>query len=210
MSTLFALPASASVLAAITIIPRGISYQLTPGGPSSGITASAYIEEMGEDTAQISDHPVEEGSTISDNIIDLPQELTIVYGWDPASQLNTSGSPSFLRNVYASLIALKVAKVPFTVYTGKRIYQNMVFRSISMTTDKDTENSLIIRANIRQLITVSTSTFTIPVNTAQVANPQTSLGTVQSGNQNLQQSNLSAAVKSLLTDPGRLITGGLF
>jgi hypothetical protein len=198
------------VLAPITIIPRGISYQLTPGGPSSGITASAYIEEMGEDTAQISDHPVEEGSTISDNIIDLPQELTIVYGWDPASQLNTSGSPSFLRNVYASLIALKVAKVPFTVYTGKRIYTNMVFRAISMTGDKDTENSLIIRANIRQLITVSTSTFTIPVNTAQVANPQTSLGTTQAGNQNLQQGSLAPAVTKFLLSPNSPLLTGLF
>jgi len=192
----------------VTIIPRGIQFQLSASAPLSNITADAYIEEVGEDTAQISDHPVEQGSVISDNIIDLPQELTIVYGWDPASPLNSSQSPSYLRGVYASLIALKLAKIPFTVYTGKRVYTNMVFRSISQTTDKETENCLMIRAAIRELITVSTSTFTIPGTTGpawavnpnllNVRNPGVTMATLKNGQKSLTQVQLTPAQENLL------------
>ncbi len=149
----------------------------------AGFVADAFIEEQHSDRAQVTDHPVESGSTISDNMVDLPAELELVYAWGMAGRANTQSNPNFLREIYAAFLTLKTQKQLVTIYTGKRTYTNMVIQGISSTTDKETENSLVLRISCRQIIIVSTQTFTLPTAKTQVATPQTSLQTVKTGTQ---------------------------
>lgn len=154
----------------------------------ANITADTVIEEQHEDRAQISDLPVEQGSTISDNVVDLPQSVTLTYGWSAGSPQNVSQSATFLRGIYTQIIQLKVSKVPFSIFTGKRVYANMLVETVSLTTDVNTENSLIVKVQCRQVLLVTTQTFRIPTDKTQVSQVQKAIGVAKQGLQQLNSS----------------------
>ena len=168
------------------------------------LTADCVIEEAHVDRAMITRHPAEQGSTISDNVVDEPNEVTLTYGWSGGSPQNTASitlvgtaiagsntasasqtynfsNPHFIQAVYQQLLSLKASKVPFAIYTGKRVYSNMLIESLATTTDASTENSLIVRIVCMQVIMVSTTIALLAVNPAQVANPQNNLAPAQRG-----------------------------
>jgi hypothetical protein len=104
------------------------------------------------------------GQLISAAIADAPQFGKIVAGvrtLAAAGSLLSGNSPSQVKAIYAQLIALQGARVPFDVYTGKRAYKNMLFKSLSVTTDAEHENSLLVTAVCRQVIIATTRTVQI-------------------------------------------------
>jgi len=200
--------------------PPAQKVSLDPRRALGSLTADCVIEEAHVDRSSITRMPVESGSTISDNIIDEPNEVTLTYGWSSGSPQNvgkfntatisllaanlsqpdadatTSGggaqvtdttpssfaNPHFIQAVYQQLLDLKASHVPFAIYTGKRVYQNMLIESIATTTDANTENSLIVRIVCLNVNLVSTTTIQLTsVNPANVADPQSGLGTTQVG-----------------------------
>jgi hypothetical protein len=167
--TAFAQPQTATAGFQPTIIPvRFISWVLPPsppnpqpsGVPPSGtITADSVIEERYDDESIITENPVETGSITSDHAYDLPQELDVTYAWSAASP-QAGGQSSFLNQLYDQVLALKQGKVLLTVSTGRRLYQNLLIKSISTISDRDTENILQLRLSLRQLILTTTQTVT--------------------------------------------------
>jgi hypothetical protein len=185
------------------------------------------IEEVGRDDLQITEHPVELGAVISDHAFKKPQEVTLRWAWsnsDPAhfsfSNLlnqNASGfgslfSENFVIDTYKNLITLQKQRIPFTLYTGKFKYANMVIASLGQTTNAASEYSLMTVIVCREVITVSLSAASItslnpsaadqptvaPVNQAnsQQAVPQTSTTT---GGQ--QQTFGTGIVNNTITGP---------
>lgn len=61
---------------------RGI-YDIIPNDDSvfADIIAHAVIEENHNDTLEITDHPIEQGASISDHAFKLPAEVTLTLGW---------------------------------------------------------------------------------------------------------------------------------
>jgi hypothetical protein len=88
-----------------------------------------------------------------------------------ASSLFNGGGVNQINLIYEQLRDLQQSRVPFDVYTGKRSYKNMLFKSLSVTTDADNENALILTAVCRQVIIVTTSTIKTPVNASAQALP---------------------------------------
>lgn len=89
--------------------------------------------------------------------------------------LSEGASP--VQNAYDSLLAAYQARTLFTVYTGKRLYKNMLIKSLSTTTDKENENSMLIRIGMRQILMAQTQTVTVPdssvmSNPASTASPE--------------------------------------
>lgn len=156
----------------ITTFATGVSEtSAVPGVPPSGmIVADSVIEERYDDETIITQNWVETGSVSNDHAYDLPQELDVTYVWSAASP-QAAGQMSFLNAMYTQLLALKVGKVLLTVSTGRRLYSNMLIKSLSTISDKDTENILQVRISLSQLILVSTQTFTSG-QTTQVPNSQ--------------------------------------
>lgn len=66
------------------------------------------------------------------------------------------------HEAYSRLLRLQSLQALFSIYTGKRVYQNMICKSLHVNTDSKSENSLYVQMVCRQLIIVSTSTFTLP------------------------------------------------
>lgn len=126
-----------------------------------GIVAQVTIEEIHHDEVVITEHPVERGAAIADHAFKRPAEVVITAGWsnsDPAS----GGDPNYVTGIYQQLLALQAQLQLFNVVTGKRSYTNMLMRSLEMVTDVKHETALYVRAHLREVITVSTQTVTVP------------------------------------------------
>ncbi len=83
-----------------------------------------------------------------------------------AGSLLTGNAPSQAADIYDKLLGLQASATPFDVYTGKRIYRDMLFRSLTVTTDLKTENVLMLTATCRQVLIVSTTTIQTSINKA--------------------------------------------
>lgn len=89
-----------------------------------------------------------------------------------AGSLLSGNAVSQGRAVYAQLRELQAARIPFDVYTGKRVYKNMLFQSLQVTTDAEHENSLLVTATCKQVIIVKTTTVSVPVNASAQGLPE--------------------------------------
>jgi len=137
------------------------------------------LQEVHRDTLEITDHPVQQGATISDHAYSRPAEVIIHCAWSNSptipsfvgglaaapfqtvvgvQSILTGNAPQQVREVYQALLALQRNRQPFDVYTGKRAYRNMLIRDLTVTTDRQTENTLMVVAQLREVILVSTST----------------------------------------------------
>lgn len=156
-----------------TTTSTGVSIQ---GGV---IVADAVIEERSDDESVITENPVENGSVTNDHAYDLPQQLELTYAWSAASP-QANGQASFLNTMYQTFLGLKMGKVLLAVVTGKRSYQNMLIKGLAQTTDKDTENVLVIRITLQQLLLTTTQTVTI-ASAANQSQPGNTMPTQNSG-----------------------------
>lgn len=152
--------------------------------PSGVIFADAVLEERHDDESIITENPVEIGSVTSDHAYDLPSELELTYCWAAASQ-QAKGDPSFLSTMYEQMLTLKQAKILLNVVTGKRSYQNMLIKSISEVTDKDTEYVLMLRVALRELPLTFTRTVSIS-SASQQSQPAKTMPTINGGAASLQ------------------------
>lgn len=95
------------------------------------------------------------------------------------SSMFSSGSPTTVFT-YNAILALYNDRQLFDVYTGKRTYKNMLIKSLATTTDVRTENSLILRMGLRQIILADTTTVTVP-DASKMASPQQNGATINRG-----------------------------
>ena len=178
--------------------------------PRRGIgqfTAMVTIEEQHEDTLEITEHPVEQGAVISDFAYKLPARVVIRAGWSnsPArsglvdgivgavsstvsgvSSILSGQSPSQVNDIYQRLLKLQAQAVPFNVYTGKRVYTDMLLKSLAVVTDRDTENALMVTATCQQLIIVKTAVVSVASDRSAQTSPEQTAPPVNSGTKSLQ------------------------
>lgn len=146
------------------------------------IVPNCAVEERHSDRLQVTQNPVEIGAMISDHAFLLPFGVTLRYGWSDSST-GVSQSSQF---AYQALQQLQQSREPFTVVTGKRMYENMVLLEMEVTTDSHTENVLMATLHCQTVIIVSTSS--VPANSAPQADqamPQSTAPTVSVGQQQL-------------------------
>jgi hypothetical protein len=144
-------------------------------GGGGVIIPDCVVEETGRSDLMITEHPVEIGSVISDHAYSKPNEVTLRWSWT-----NSGVGEGFVQAIFAQLKALQVARIPFTLYTGKFVYTNMLFASLGETTNVASENSLAIVAVCREVIIVSTQSVTEAPQSAQ-AIPSSTTGTSSAG-----------------------------
>lgn len=159
------------------------------GTTMTEIIAQAVFEEHHSDDLEITDHPVQFGAAITDHAYKRPAEVLLRLGWSNSgsgpdinaavqSQVNGSGADQ-VRAIYEQLLDLQNSRALFTLYTGKRVYKNMLCKSLATETDYKTANSLPITMLCRQLILVNTRTIDLTKQTQ--AQPAVTTSTVQRG-----------------------------
>lgn len=175
-----------SALSASPLTEKAASLLLAGQGRTiMGLFADVTIEEKHKDELQITEHPVETGTPISDHAYKEPPELTMKVGWsESAGKLNGMVGNSILSEttglvaVYETLQTLQDQKVRLIVSTGKRIYTNMLIKSLSCTTDMQSENSLMIDITFKKVNIVRTRDTVVFVENMQ--SPE-AIGSVQDG-----------------------------
>lgn len=157
------------------------------------IAVDTTIEELYDDTIEITEHPVQVGAQISDHAFKRPMEVVMRCGWSDSSiQASLGGAVAdnssfaggamwasdYVAGIYSQLLGLQQTLQPFELTTGLRRYDAMVLSSLIVRRDQRTKFVLMVEAVMRQVILVSTQNTTLPpqanqafpANTAEVVN----------------------------------------
>lgn len=182
------------------------SVLIKPKRSIGAFTAQVTISERHTDELEIVNHPVEMGAQISDHVFKRPPEVVIECAWSDSPSVSglvggiiaavegtvagvqsilTGNSPDQVRDIYDRLVKLQESFELITVYTGKRVYFNMLIRSMMVETDKDTEHVLRVTATLRQVLRVSVRTVSISAAQADQTDPQSTLPPVDKGRKQL-------------------------
>lgn len=168
---------------------RGETGVIRPQRNIGGVTADVTIEEVGVDETAITQHPVEKTADITDHAYSLPAQLTVRVAWSPSgsggggfpfSAIPGIGDPVPLQTIYDQFLAMQVARELMEVQTGKRLYENMLIKTITLVTDRDTENALFLVIGLQEVILVETQTVAVPQNSVQ-KQPEKTANTVNAG-----------------------------
>jgi hypothetical protein len=183
--------------------------------------AQVTIREVHTDELEITDQPVEEGSLMSDHAFKRPAEVVIECAWSNSPQnagliaglagavtgtiggiadiLSGNGLDQ-VRDVYDKLLALQASRVRSDVFTGKRVYTDMLIKSLTTVSDKTTENLLKVTAVMRQIIVAQVQVVNISAPAEDQADPQSTMPSMDKGLKSLipdPHINMSAAIDAL-------------
>lgn len=133
-----------------------LTYALIRGTRSSisTIVPDVTVEEVHRDGLAITQHPVEQGASITDHAYRLPATVEVRYGWSDSS----AGRVGYVDDVYRGLLRLQASREPFDVSTFKRSYRNMLLAGVSVVTDSHNANTLMVVAQLQEIILASTRT----------------------------------------------------
>lgn len=176
-----------------------------------GLFADVTVEEKHKDELKITEHPTEVGAPINDHAYKEAPEVSMKVGWsESAGKLNGLVGDSFLSGntslniVYQTLIQLQESAVPLVISTGKRLYTNMLIKSLGCSTDLQTENVLMIDLTFKKINLVQISETEVLVENQ--ANPAETSGVSDGGT--VQPKPANTSVLGQLT--GVADTGGAY
>ncbi len=120
-----------------------------------GYAIDAIVGEEVSLEAEVTEYPVESGGVITDHTRNRPLklELEFLVSDTPigtvAAERTAGAVPS--SEARQALEALRDSRQPFTVVTGTKTYERMVFASLSFPRDRETGDALRPRASLQQL-----------------------------------------------------------
>lgn len=141
----------------------------------------AEIQIEHEQRLHKTEHPVQTGASISDHAFLEPARLILDIGMSDAmdAYFNPStwtGNSSKSVAAYQTMLAIQFSRIPLSITTRLRTYQNMVIESLTPTDTYKTATGLRMRVEFGQIFLAIVSTSTVS------ARPQdtnsTQLGTV--------------------------------
>jgi hypothetical protein len=145
--------------------------------------ADVTEEEEHRDQLYVTEQPVEIGAAINDHAYKRPAEVQMRIAWSNSSHFD----PFYVQSMYGKLLALQADRIPFNLYTGKRMYANMLFSMLVVRTDSTSEYALRVDATLSQVFLVQQSkSSSISNNPNNLADPSTQLPTQNNGNAVLQ------------------------
>lgn len=132
------------------------------------IALDAAITDTHEFSAEVTDHPLETGSSVQDHVYLNPDRLTIegeisnspvqIFG---GLLSGFSGISDRRVEAYEELKALNKARAPITVVTGLAVYDNMVMDSLKFPRDQNTGQRLLFTAEFKKVTFVETKNVAI-------------------------------------------------
>lgn len=130
------------------------------------IELDVIISESVQTSSTITTNPVENGADVNDHIIINPMTFSmsgivsdtkvgILGGLNTIESFTRQTSPS--QDAWEELLELQANRVPFTLVTNLKSYDNIVIENLSVTQDKDSSNSLNFTANLKEIIFVGSA-----------------------------------------------------
>lgn len=132
----------------------------------AGIVANVTVEEIHLDELIITEHPIEQGSVVTDHAYKRPAKVVLRVGWSNSAP-QAGGDPNYVQDIYDTFLTLQANRELLQIITGKRIYQNMLIHRLAVTTDEKTENALMMTCDCQEALFATTQTVTVPSNSVQ-------------------------------------------
>lgn len=195
--------------------------------------AQVTLREVHTDELEITDQPVEEGALITDHAFKRPAEVVIECAWSNSPQnkglvaglagavtgtvagvnsIVTGNSLDQVRDIYQKLLALQASRQRMDVFTGKRVYKDMLIKMLVTESDKLTENILKVTVTLRQIIIAQVQVVTIAAPAEDQADPASTMPSLDKGMKSLipdPRLNLQAAIDAITPQASDLIAGVL-
>lgn len=140
--------------------------------------ATVTLEEVANDELEITQHPVQQGASITDHAYKKPATVNMKVMW--------SDENAPLAETYANLLALQESREPFDVVTGKRAYRNMLIKALGQTNDVQTENILSINLQLQEIFITAVEVVSVPERAKQ-RNPGKTGATQNAGQKSAQE-----------------------
>jgi len=141
-----------------------------------GIAIDGTIQELSTKRMKVTEYPVESGEYVTDHVIKEPATYQIEglitdtpLGWDGVVESVTgvvdgitglfggSGkAPTRSKQIYNALVDLMNARQVIEIDTGSERYENLIFESISTTSNKDNSGGVEFTATFKEVLFVST------------------------------------------------------
>lgn len=143
-----------------------------------GIECDALIHHKLAMEAEIPDYPVEEGYSVQDTMILKPRtlSLTVIVTNTPIT-FRSHASPGRVQEVAARFQELYQSRQLITVTSAKGSFQNMGITSLSLPYDVSTKTSLEIPITLKEVLTTTAQTVTIPSEYGRGGDTGTTAGT---------------------------------
>ena len=174
----------------------------------AGIIPDVVIRERHDDEMTITDHPIGSGAPITDHAFKNPESVYIEFGWSNSFiSLNSMlGGSIFagagnLMDAYNRLLQMQKNAEVISIGTGKRQYTNMLIKSLSVETDIDTENALVVKAIFRKIYIVSTGELDLKAD--EQKNPAETSSLMKNGERAVE------SVKNQATGALNAVKGGI-
>lgn len=163
----------------MALIDDGFALVRTASRSIGVIIPDVVVTELARDETAVTDHPVETGAPVSDHAFLLPEMLEMQCGWSNS----TVGFVGYAEEVYQQMLALRAAREPFSVSTGKRRYTDMLIIGLVYQNNYRTEYSLFLTVRMRKIRLVNTQTMGAPAS-AQ-SNPASTQSTQSTGSKQM-------------------------
>nr|DAT37181.1 MAG TPA: hypothetical protein [Caudoviricetes sp.] len=153
--------------------------------------------------AEIPDYPVEEGYSVQDTMILKPRtlSLTVVVTNTPIT-FREHTSPGRVQEVAQRLQELYSSRQLITVTSAKGSFQNMGITSLSLPYDTSTKTSLEIPITLKEVLTTTAQTVTIPSEYGRGGDTGTTAGTANTSSYGSNTGTASSTVGSSTSSSG--------
>ena len=147
--------------------------QFIPKDSAIEIPLDASISESHSFNSRVSQFPIEDGSSISDNIVNDPIGLditgfvtntpVILFTQNISNIIDNTSGGDRVKTAFEALLSLRESKETFTIVTGLKTYENMVFTSLTFPRDKTTgTTNLRFNAKVINIKFVASRTVVSP------------------------------------------------
>lgn len=171
---------------AVTELIYGVPIRATVGV----VQFDASISEVHSDSSEVTDHPVEEGSDITDHIRKLPSAIEIngritntpivllasVFAKSPIVDNLVPSVGTRVFDGYQELLNIQAQGIIVDVITSLRDYENMAITNVQVNRDKDTGNVLDATISLREVVIANSISVSLPVPLAVANKPKVNKG----------------------------------
>ena len=166
-----------------------------------GYFFDAFLRQDHSSELEITDHPVQSGSNISDHAFMKPRELTLELGMTEAFDSIVPGqfADNYMRSVSAFRLLQDLQRTaqPLRILTRLQLYENMILQRLSAPDDYITRHALKCTATFREIIVPEVKT--VAISAAPQVTDTTNRGQVQTDTPNRS---VAAQIFSMLTGGG--------
>ena len=129
------------------------------------VELDANMNEVSTKSSRVTEHPVEDGSNITDNVVDDPEELQIdgLISNTPADLIEAlSTQVTRAEDAWNELVRLKDEREPISVFTSRREYEDMIIQRLVRTRNAGIGDAVQFSISLKTIRKVASEVVAAP------------------------------------------------